>query len=43
LIQKGLSKGNIIIKAHGEATPLIETPDGAKEKANRRVEIFINE
>lgn len=43
LVQKGLNKGKIILKAHGEETPLIETPDGAKEKANRRVEIFINE
>ncbi len=43
LMKKGLTKGKIIITAHGETTPLIETDDGIKEKANRRVEIFINE
>lgn len=43
LKKKGLTKGNFTITAHGETIPLIETPDGAKEKANRRVEIFINE
>ncbi len=43
LIAKGLTKGNITISAHGEDTPLTETADGVKEKANRRVEIFINE
>ena len=43
LIKKGVNKGKITIIAHGEETPLIDTPDGVKEKANRRVEIFINE
>ena len=43
LKKKGLNKGNFTITAHGETTPMIETPDGVKEKANRRVEIFINE
>ena len=43
LLKKGLTKGKITISSHGEETPLMETPDGVKEKANRRVEIFINE
>ena len=43
LLKKGLTKGNITISSHGEETPLMETADGVKEKANRRVEIFINE
>jgi len=43
LKKKGLTKGKFTITAHGETTPLIDTADGVKEKANRRVEIFINE
>lgn len=43
LKKKGLTKGRFTINAHGESIPLIETNDGEKEKANRRVEIFINE
>ena len=43
LTKRGLSKGKFNITAYGEEMPLIQTPDGVKEKANRRVEIFINE
>lgn len=43
LERQGLTKGNFSIVAHGEEMPLITTKDGVREKANRRVEIFINE
>lgn len=43
LEKKGLRNGKFTVLAHGEEMPLIQTADGVKEKANRRVEIFINE
>lgn len=41
LIERGLPSGIIRMEAHGEDQPLVDTPDGAAEAQNRRVEIVI--
>ena len=43
LIAKGASEKAIVVYAFGETDPRLATQDGVREKANRRVEIFINE
>ncbi len=40
---QGLSESAIKTLGLGEADPLIETPDGAREPQNRRVEILLSE
>lgn len=43
LIQRGINRNWVTIKAFGETHPLITTPDGFREPRNRRVEIFLGE
>lgn len=41
LIRSGVPEARIAYFAFGESDPTIQTPDGVREPANRRVEIFI--
>ncbi len=41
LIELGVPAGRITVRGHGEAQPLVETPDGVPDSKNRRVEIRI--
>lgn len=41
LIASGLRKTEIYIRAAGEEEPVVPTPDGVREIANRRVETWI--
>jgi outer membrane protein OmpA-like peptidoglycan-associated protein len=41
LVRQGVSRGDITIRAAGEAEPAVATRDGAREPRNRRVEITI--
>lgn len=43
LIENGVDEKAIKIFAFGESDPPVKTKDGVSEKANRRVEIFLNE
>ena len=43
LVSSGIKEKYISTNAYGETEPRVKTADGVKEKANRRVEIFINE
>ena len=41
LVESGLDSDLIEVTSHGEANPLIATPDGVSEPRNRRVEITV--
>ena len=41
LIAAGLPKTEIYARAAGEEEPIVQTPDGVREQANRRVEVWI--
>jgi OmpA-OmpF porin, OOP family len=41
LIAGGISADQITVSGRGEEEPAVPTPDGVREQANRRVEIFI--
>jgi outer membrane protein OmpA-like peptidoglycan-associated protein len=41
LVEAGLDPATIEVRSHGEADPLIQTPDGTREPRNRRVEIAV--
>ena len=41
LIGQGLDPAMIQVDSHGEANPLIPTPDGVADSRNRRVEVFV--
>jgi len=41
IVRKGVNPATIDIDYHGEANPLIKTPDGVSEPRNRRVEVTI--
>jgi outer membrane protein OmpA-like peptidoglycan-associated protein len=39
LMRRGVPVGEIVTQGKGEREPLVQTPDGAREPQNRRVEI----
>jgi len=39
LVQRGIASSLINVSSRGEAEPLVETPDGVREPANRRAQI----
>ena len=39
LVQRGLDAGVMQVESHGEDDPLVPTPDGVREPANRRAAI----
>jgi outer membrane protein OmpA-like peptidoglycan-associated protein len=41
MVQRGIPEASITIVAHGEAEPLVPTPDGVREPQNRRVDITV--
>lgn len=41
LARAGLARGTIAVTSHGEADPLVKTPDNTPEPRNRRVEITV--
>jgi peptidoglycan-associated lipoprotein len=41
LIQAGLDPALVEVVSHGEADPLVDTPDGTAEARNRRVEVTV--
>ena len=41
LTRAGLARGTIEVTSHGEADPLVKTPDNTPEPRNRRVEITV--
>ena len=41
LIARGVKEGGISVAGRGEAEPAVETADGVREPANRRVEIIL--
>ena len=43
LVEKGVKAAAITLFAYGESSPTVKTPDGKKEKTNRRVEIFLHD
>lgn len=43
LVKGGVESRRINVAAFGESVPRVSTPDEVSEKANRRVEIFINQ
>jgi outer membrane protein OmpA-like peptidoglycan-associated protein len=41
LVERGVPTARMKIVAHGEANPLVATPDGVREPQNRRVDLTI--
>jgi outer membrane protein OmpA-like peptidoglycan-associated protein len=41
LATAGVARGTIVVTSHGEADPLVKTPDNTPEPRNRRVEITV--
>jgi outer membrane protein OmpA-like peptidoglycan-associated protein len=41
LVKNGFSANRVTYYAFGETDPAIDTPDNVRERANRRVEIFL--
>jgi outer membrane protein OmpA-like peptidoglycan-associated protein len=41
MVQRGVPAASITVVAHGEAEPLVPTPDGVREPQNRRVDITV--
>ncbi len=41
LVQAGIDPSQVEVKSHGEADPLVSTPDDTAEARNRRVEVTI--
>lgn len=41
LLANGISRERISLAARGESEPAVQTPDGVREQANRRVEIVV--
>ena len=39
LIQRGVPAENITVESRGETQLMVQTPDGVREPANRRVEV----
>jgi len=41
LVNRGISRNEIVVTAYGESRPLVPTADGVREPQNRRVEIVL--
>jgi outer membrane protein OmpA-like peptidoglycan-associated protein len=42
LIERGVPTERMTVVAHGEANPLVATPDGVREPQNRRVDLTVS-
>jgi outer membrane protein OmpA-like peptidoglycan-associated protein len=41
LVERGVAQGTMSVSSHGKGNPAVQTPDGAAEPRNRRVEVIV--